>query len=51
MSAPAEIRAAQLTLHVEQLIEALRSPLTRLETARDWAGGWPDPCWRASACW
>jgi phosphoheptose isomerase len=36
MSAPAEIRAAQLTLHVEQLIEALRSPLTRLETARDW---------------
>ena len=36
MSAPAEIRAAQLILHVEQLIEALRSPLTRLETARDW---------------
>jgi phosphoheptose isomerase len=36
MSAPAEIGPAQLTLHVEQLIEALRSPLTRLETARDW---------------
>jgi D-sedoheptulose 7-phosphate isomerase len=36
MSAPTETRPAELTLHVEQLIEALRSPLTRLEAARDW---------------
>ena len=36
MSAPAEIRPSELDLHLEQLIEALRSPLTRLHTARDW---------------
>ena len=36
MSAPAEVRPSPLALHVEQLIEALRSPQTRLETARDW---------------
>jgi phosphoheptose isomerase len=36
MRAPAEIRPSELDLHLEQLIEALRSPLTRLGTARDW---------------
>jgi phosphoheptose isomerase len=38
MSAPAEVRPSGLDLHLEQLIEALRSPLTRLGTAGDW--GW-----------
>ena len=36
MTAPAEVTATELTLHVERLVEALRSPQTRLETARDW---------------
>ncbi len=36
MSAPAEVTQSELTLHIENLIEALRSPETRLETARQW---------------
>jgi phosphoheptose isomerase len=36
MSAPAEVRLSGLDQHVEQLIGALRSPGTRLETARQW---------------
>lgn len=36
MTAPAEARPSELTLHVGQLVEALRSPQTRLETARQW---------------
>lgn len=36
MSAPAKVAHSELTLHIEHLIEALRSPQTRLETARQW---------------
>jgi phosphoheptose isomerase len=36
MRAPAEVRPSELDSHLEQLIDALRSPLTRLGTARDW---------------
>jgi D-sedoheptulose 7-phosphate isomerase len=36
MSAPAEAARSELIVHVELLIEALRSPQTRLETAREW---------------
>lgn len=36
MSAPAEAARSELSVHVEHLIEALRSPQTRLETAREW---------------
>ncbi len=36
MIAPAKVTHSELTLHIEQLIEALRSPQTRLETARQW---------------
>ncbi len=36
MSAPARVAHSELTLHIEHLIEALRSPQTRLETARQW---------------
>jgi phosphoheptose isomerase len=36
MSAPAEAARSELSVHVEQLIEALQSPQTRLETAREW---------------
>lgn len=36
MSAQAEVSPSRLDLHLEQLIEALRSPRTRLETARHW---------------
>jgi D-sedoheptulose 7-phosphate isomerase len=36
MSAPAEAARSELSVHVEHLIEALQSPETRLETAREW---------------
>jgi D-sedoheptulose 7-phosphate isomerase len=42
VTAPAQARPSELTLHteltlhIEQLIEALRSPQTRLQTARQW---------------
>ena len=36
MSAPTELADPELTQHVEQLIEALRSPATGLATARRW---------------
>ena len=36
MSAPARVAHSELTGHIEHLIEALRSPQTRLETARQW---------------
>jgi phosphoheptose isomerase len=39
MSAPAEVGHSELTMHIDHLIQALRSPETRLETAREW-GRW-----------
>ena len=36
MSAPAEVTRSQLTVHIDNLNVALRSPETRLETAREW---------------
>ena len=36
MSAPAKLALSELTVHIDNLIEALRSPETRLETARQW---------------
>jgi phosphoheptose isomerase len=36
VTAPAQARPSELTLHIDQLIEALRSPQTRLQTARQW---------------
>jgi D-sedoheptulose 7-phosphate isomerase len=36
MSAPAEVTRSELTVHIDNLNEALRSPETRLETAREW---------------
>lgn len=36
MSAPAEVTRSQLTVHIDNLNEALRNPETRLETAREW---------------
>jgi phosphoheptose isomerase len=36
MSAPAEVGRSELTVHIDHLIKALRSPETRLETAREW---------------
>ena len=36
MSAPARVANSELTVHIDNLIEALRSPETRLETARQW---------------
>lgn len=36
MSAPAKLAPSELTVHIDNLIEALRSPETRLETARQW---------------
>lgn len=36
MSAPAEVTRSELTIHIDNLTEALRSPQTRLETARRW---------------
>jgi len=36
MSAPAKAAHTELTVHIDYLIKALRSPETRLETAREW---------------
>ncbi len=36
MSAPAEVTRSELSIHIDSLNEALRSPETRLETARQW---------------
>jgi D-sedoheptulose 7-phosphate isomerase len=36
MSAPAEVARSELSIHIDNLNEALRSPQTRLETARQW---------------
>jgi D-sedoheptulose 7-phosphate isomerase len=36
VSAPAKVAHSGLTAHVDHLIEALRSPQTRLETAQQW---------------
>lgn len=36
MSAPADLSLPDLDLHLERLIDAVRSPLTRLDTATDW---------------
>jgi D-sedoheptulose 7-phosphate isomerase len=36
MSAPAEVTRSALTVHIDNLNEALRSPETRLETALQW---------------
>jgi D-sedoheptulose 7-phosphate isomerase len=36
MSAPAEATRSELSIHIDNLNEALRSPQTRLETARRW---------------
>jgi D-sedoheptulose 7-phosphate isomerase len=36
MSAPAEVTRSPLTVHIDNLNEALRSPETRLESAREW---------------
>lgn len=36
MSAPAEVTRSELGIHLDNLNEALRSPQTRLETARQW---------------
>jgi phosphoheptose isomerase len=36
MSAPAEVTRSKLTVHIDNLNVALRSPETRLETAREW---------------
>ena len=36
MNAPAKVASSELTVHIDHLIEALRSPETRLETARQW---------------
>ncbi len=36
MSAPAEVTRSELAIHIDNLNEALRSPQTRLETARWW---------------
>jgi D-sedoheptulose 7-phosphate isomerase len=36
MSASAEVTRSWLTVHIDNLNEALRSPETRLETAREW---------------
>jgi phosphoheptose isomerase len=36
MSAPARVAHSGLAAHIDNLVEALRSPQTRLETARQW---------------
>jgi D-sedoheptulose 7-phosphate isomerase len=36
MSAPVRVAPSELTVHIDNLVEALRSPQTRLETARQW---------------
>jgi D-sedoheptulose 7-phosphate isomerase len=36
MSAPAEVTRSELSIHIDSLNDALRSPETRLETARQW---------------
>jgi D-sedoheptulose 7-phosphate isomerase len=36
MSAPAEVTRSELTAHIDNLNDALRSPQTRLENARQW---------------
>jgi phosphoheptose isomerase len=36
MSAPAEVTRSELTVHLDNLNDALRSPQTRLESARQW---------------
>jgi D-sedoheptulose 7-phosphate isomerase len=36
MSVPVRVAPDELTAHIDQLVEALRSPETRLETARQW---------------
>jgi D-sedoheptulose 7-phosphate isomerase len=36
MSAPAEVTRSALTVHIDNLNEALLSPQTKLETAREW---------------
>jgi D-sedoheptulose 7-phosphate isomerase len=36
MSAPAEVNRSALSIHIDNLNEALRCPETRLETARQW---------------
>ena len=36
MSAPAEVTRSALSIHIDNLNEALRCPETRLETARQW---------------
>jgi phosphoheptose isomerase len=36
MSTLAHVARSELTVHIDKLVEALRSPQTRLETARQW---------------
>lgn len=36
MSAIADLAGSELSVHIDQLVDALRSPQTRLETARQW---------------
>ena len=50
MSATAWVAHSELTVHIDNLIEALRSPRTRLETARQWGRRLAVPL-LAFACW
>ena len=51
MSAPARVANSELTVHIDNLIDALRSPQTRLQTARHWGGCSPRRSPQGTGCW